>query len=418
MNKPCELTATEMSRLLKAGDLTPQMIAVSCLDRITDRDEKVRAWAHLKRDQVLATIESLPEGSLFGIPVGVKDIIETNDMPTEYGSKIYSGFQPNADANCVSTVKAAGGIIMGKTVTTEFAWRRANNTQNPHSPLHTPGGSSSGSAAAVADFQVPLSFGTQTAGSVIRPAAYCGVIGFKPPFGRYPTEGVKPLSPSLDTVGLFARSVSDIALFDTALTSVSHELNADPPKLAIFIPFPDQLEKVGTRVIEDATRRLSAAGANVVDTQVFPAIDKIVDAHETIMIGEIGRALIYELDNFPDGLNDYYKNNISRGASISEDEIENAQITVATARNTVASIFENTDLIITPPAAGPAPKGLEFTGDPLFNKIWTALGWPCLTMPAPTHFDPLPLGIQFVSPENDVSAFLAKLAWVEKVLNH
>ena len=295
-----------MSRLLKAGDLTPQMIAVSCLDRITDRDDKVRAWAHLKRDQVFATIESLPEGSLFGIPVGVKDIIETNDMPTEYGSKIYSGFQPNADANCVAAVKAAGGIIMGKTVTTEFAWRRANNTQNPHNPSHTPGGSSSGSAAAVADFQVPLAFGTQTAGSVIRPAAYCGVIGFKPPFGRYPTEGVKPLSPSLDTVGLFARSVSDIALFDTALTNVRHELISDPPKIAVFIPFSDQLEEAGAKVIEDAAHSLSNAGANVVDKKSFSTIDDIVDAHETIMIGEIGRALNYELENFPDYLNDYY----------------------------------------------------------------------------------------------------------------
>ncbi len=417
MIEPCQLSATEMALRLKEGDLTPQMIAVSCINRITSRDDDVRAWAHFDRDQILATVQSLSPGPLFSIPVGVKDIIETNDMPTEYGSKIYAGHQPDTDASCVATIRAGGGIVMGKTVTTEFAWRHANQTRNPHNPCHTPGGSSSGSAAAVADFQVALALGTQTAGSVIRPAAFCGVVGFKPTYGRYPIEGVKPLSPSLDTVGLFARSVSDIALFDTALTGVRHKLESGPPKLVVFVPFSDRLEEAATKAIEDAARRLSAAGATVTEVQFEPAFDDIAAAHETIMIGEIGRALNYELEKFPDSLNDYYRDNISRGASIPEGEITNARTALAKARKSVTSVFENTDLILTPPATGPAPEGLEFTGDPLFNKIWTALGWPCLTLPTTKHINSLPLGIQVVSPQNEISAFLANAAWVETTLN-
>ena len=239
MTEPCQLSATEMALALNSGDLSPKTIAVSCIERIKVRDDEVRAWAHFDPKQVLNSVKSLSKGPLFGIPVGVKDIIETHNMPTEYGSKIYSAHQPDKDAECVVNIKTNGGLVMGKTVTTEFAWRHANQTQNPHNPAHTPGGSSSGSAAAVADFQVALALGTQTAGSVIRPAAYCGVVGFKPTYGRYPIIGVKPLSPSLDTIGLFARSVSDIAFFDTVLTGDKHDLYSTPPKLAICLPEPE-----------------------------------------------------------------------------------------------------------------------------------------------------------------------------------
>ena len=262
-----------------------------------------------------------------------------------------------------------------------------------------------------------LAFGTQTGGSVIRPAAYCGVVGFKPSWGRYAIEGVKPLSRNLDTLGIFARSVRDIAFFDTALTGASHALASGPPRLAVFVPFRDQLEEAGAKAMEDAVRHLEAAGATIQEIGTIPTFDDIAAAHETIMIGEIGRALHYELENFPEYLNDYYRDNINRGASIPDDEIAIARNTLGKARKTLVALFENTDLILTPPASGPAPEGLEFTGDPLFNKIWTTLGWPCLTLPATKHMNSLPLGIQIVSPQSEISAFLANAAWVEMTLN-
>jgi len=419
MMESCKLLATEMAQGLESGDLTPRMIAESCLDRIAARDDDVRAWAHLDPDQVLAAVQSLPPKSLrplHGIPVGVKDIIDTADMPTEFGSKIYIGHQPATDAACVAAMRTGGGIVMGKTVTTEFAWRRANQTRNPHDPAHTPGGSSSGSAAAVADFQVPLAFGTQTAGSVIRPAAYCGVVGFKPSYARYAIDGVKPLSHNLDTLGIFARSVRDIAFFDTALTGARHALDSGPPRLAVFVPFRDQLDDAGAKAIEDAVRRLDAAGATVLEIEAIPTFDDIAAAHATIMMGEIGRALHYELENFPDLLNDYYRENIARGAAIPDSDIEAALTAVAESRKKAASVFDNADLILTPPAAGPAPEGLEFTGDPMFNKIWTALHWPCLTLPAAKRDDGLPLGVQLVAPQGGESGLLAGAQWVEAAL--
>jgi Asp-tRNA(Asn)/Glu-tRNA(Gln) amidotransferase A subunit family amidase len=416
MTEPFKLSATEMADGLESGDLTPRKIAVSCLDRIRARDRDVRAWAHLDPDQVLAEVQSLPPGPLHGIPVGVKDIIDTADMPTEFGSKIYSGHQPEADAACVAAVRKSGGVVMGKTVTTEFAWRRANQTRNPHDPAHTPGGSSSGSAAAVADFQVPLAFGTQTGGSVIRPAAYCGVVGFKPSYGRYAIEGVKPLSHNLDTLGIFARSVRDIAFFDTALTGASHALVTGPPRLAVFVPFRDQLEEAGAKAMEDAARRLAAAGASVREIGAIPTFDDVAAAHETIMIGEIGRALHYELENFPDILDDYYRENIAVGAAIPDTDIAAALTAVVESRKKAASVFGEADLILTPPAAGPAPEGLDFTGDPLFNKVWTALHWPCLTLPAAKHDDRLPLGVQLVAPEGGETGLLAGAQWVEAAL--
>ena len=201
------------------------------------------------------------------------------------------------------------------------------------------------------------------------------------------------------------------------MTGVRHELEFGLPKLVLFVPFADRLEKAGAKLIEDAARRLSAAGATVTEVQFESAFDDIASALVNIMIGEIGRTLKYELEYFPDSLNDYYRDNIARGASITKGEITNARAAVARARKSVTSVFANTDLILTPPAAGPAPEGLEFTGDPLFNKIWTALGWPCLTLPATKHISSLPLGIQIVSPQSEISAFLANAAWVEMTLN-
>ena len=415
VTEPHRLSATDMARAIAAGDLTSAKIALSCLERITARNDDVRAWAHLDPDRAIASVASLPTGPLNGIPVGVKDIIDTADMPTEFGSKIYTGNRPDADARSIASVRALGGLVMGKTVTTEFAWRRANETRNPHNPVHTPGGSSSGSAAAVADFQVPLAIGTQTAGSVIRPAAYCGIVGFKPSYRRYPTGGVKSLSPSLDTVGIFARSVTDIAFFDGALTGTNHDLRGAAPRLALFVPFRDQLKDAGAKALEDTAHQLSATGVGIREISDLPGFAATADAHGIIMAGEIGRTLHYELVNFPHLLNDYYRENITLGATIPDTEINAALSLVAESRRQAATVFKDVDLILSPPAPGPAPAGLENTGDPMFNKVWTALHWPTITLPV-NKDGRLPVGIQLVAASGEESRLLAGAAWVEAAL--
>src|SRR5512142_2085453 len=225
--EPHRLSATALARMIENGELTAKAVVRSCFERIRQREPVVRAWTHLDRGAALAAARACDEGGrrgvLRGVPFGVKDIFDTSDMPSGYGSPIYTGCRPSFDASAVALPRAAGAILLGKTVTTEFANRHPGPTSHPQNPMHTPGGSSSGSAAAVADFMVPLAIGTQTGGSVIRPAAYCGVVGFKPSFGLFPPAGMHPNTESLDTVGIMARWVEDIALFRAALTGIPYE---------------------------------------------------------------------------------------------------------------------------------------------------------------------------------------------------
>ncbi len=218
MQDPNRLTATELVRLIRAGSLNPVDLMEACLDRIAAREPEVRAFAHFDAEAARRAARSAPPGPLHGLPVGVKDVLDTADMPSGYGSPIWEGWRPRADAAAVAWTRAAGGVVVGKTVTTEFATRKPGPTGNPHNLRHTPGGSSSGSAAGVADFFFPLAFGSQTAGSVIRPAAFCGVVGYKPSFGMISRVGSKLMSDSLDTVGVMARSVADCALFAAAVS--------------------------------------------------------------------------------------------------------------------------------------------------------------------------------------------------------
>src|SRR5438477_8865786 len=238
--EPHRLSATSLVRLVEGGALTSEAVVRSCLERIADREPVVRAWSHLAAEAALARARELGSARqktlLGGVPFGIKDIFDTADMPTTYGSPIYVGCRPASDASAAALPRADGGILLGKTVTTEFANRHPGPTTNPHDPDFTPGGSSSGSAAAVADFMVPLAIGTQTGGSVIRPAAYCGVIGFKPSFGLFPPAGMRINTETLDTVGIMARSVGDIALFRAALMAIPYErpgMPERPPRLAL-----------------------------------------------------------------------------------------------------------------------------------------------------------------------------------------
>src|SRR5690349_11838543 len=278
--EPHRLSAATVARLIDNGELAAEAVVRSCLDRIGEREPVVRAWTHLATDAALSAARAKGAkggGLLNGVPFGIKDIFDTADMPTGYGSRIYTGCRPAYEASAVTLPRAAGAILLGKTATTEFANRHPGPTMNPHNPAYTPGGSSSGSAAAVADFMVPLAIGTQTGGSVIRPAAYCGVVGFKPSFGLFPPAGMHMNTDSLDTVGIMARSVEDIALFRAALMATPYEPPAmpeRPPRLALCrTPHWDQALPEGRAVLEEAAARLRAAGCEVVESELPPECD-------------------------------------------------------------------------------------------------------------------------------------------------
>jgi Asp-tRNA(Asn)/Glu-tRNA(Gln) amidotransferase A subunit family amidase len=424
MTEAHELSAVEAARRIKAGDLTAEALMRSCLDRVVARDDAVRAWAHLDPEQAIASAKATDAagnpGLLAGVPVGVKDIIDTAEMPTRHGSTIYGLNRPNADAAIVRRTRDQGGVVMGKTVTTEFAWRNPGPTRNPHNLEHTPGGSSSGSAAGVADWQFPLAFGTQTAGSVIRPAAFCGAVGFKPSVGTHERTGVKELSSYLDTIGTFARSVGDVAFFNGALRQVpTPDLEAfgdKPPRFGLMVPFRIEAEPAALSAFEAAWRQAEAAGAAVVDIPSSIGFEALADLQTVVMTGDSGRALAWEYDHHPERLIRFYRDSIATGRAISDAALLAAKSEADQGRATQAALFESVDAILTLPAPGEAPSGLAFTGDPLFNRVWTLLGWPCVTVPCGHGSNGLPLGIQIVGPAGADALTLAAAAWLECVL--
>ncbi len=415
------LSALDALRAIEDGTLSVEALVDACLERIAEREEAVGAFIHLDPDaaRAAARAPSSP-GALSGLPVAVKDLFDTADMPTGYGSSIYAGHRPQADADIVARTRAAGGLVFAKSVTTQFAWRNPGKTRNPKGLDHTPGGSSSGSAAAVADFMMPLGLGTQTAGSVIRPAAYCGVVGLKPTFGTHPRGGVKELSRYLDTVGCFARTVADVAHFDYALRGTrAPALDAyegAAPRLAIHVPFADQIEEDAAEALERVRIAAQTAGASVaglVDWTAFEAMDPV---HRRIMTAEAARALAWEYDNHADKLTEFYRGAIAEGREIDDHALLLAQAEADSFRNDAAARLDGFDAIITVPAAGEAPSGLESTGDPLFNKIWTLLRWPCATIPVCTGDQGLPLGVQIVTGYGEDAKALAVSAWLEQAL--
>ncbi len=425
MTEPYEFSALEAVSRIKSGALTSEILVRSCLERIAQRDGEVKAWTHLEHGEVIEKAiksdESGNKGLLGGLPIGVKDIMNTSDMPTRYGSAIYSSNQPDCNAVCVNQMFRQGGIIMGKTVTTEFAWRNPGKTCNPNNLLHTPGGSSSGSAAAVSDYQIPLAFGTQTAGSVIRPAAYCGVVGFKPSIGTHDKTGVKELSGYLDTVGTMARSVVDVAMFDFALrTKHSPNLsifNDRPLTFGRMLPFQDEVTEYALAVYDQACESLEKAGAKIIDVPVTANFERLAEFHTVIMTGDAGRALKWEYENHSDLLIRFYRENIMTGLTMDEEALEAVKIETDKARVTQGELFRTVDFILTVPASGEAPKGLSFTGDPIFNRVWTLLGWPCITIPWGRGPNNLPLGLQMVGAKREDAQLLAAAAWAENILD-
>ena len=327
-----------------------------------------------------------PTGLLHGLPIAVKDLFDTCDMPSSYGSPIYANHRPAADAACVALARAAGAIVVGKTVTTEFATFHPGPTCNPHNPLHTPGGSSSGSAAAVADWMVPLAFGTQTAGSIVRPAAYCGVVGYKPTFGTVNRVGVKMISDTLDTVGALARSVPDVALFVAAL--------ADRPELLIERPLGrpprvglcrthqwDRAHPETVTAFEDAARCLGKAGASLRDVVLPPQFAELVDAQIAIMVHEVAKSLSYERLVHRASLSVEMIAMIDAGLEVSPARYDAARVLAQGSRSMLGEVFADVDVLLAPSTVGEAPHGIAATGDPLFNRMWTLLHTPCRASP-------------------------------------
>ena len=423
--EPHRLFVTDILRLIDDGRLTAEAVVASCLERIAEREPVVRAWSHLAGEAARAQARAFDKAGkktlLGGVPFGIKDIFDAGGMPATYGSPIYTGWWPPSDASAAALPKAAGGILLGKTVTTEFANRHPGPTSNSHDPAFSPGGSSSGSAAAVADFMVPLAIGTQTGGSVIRPAAYCGVVGFKPSFGLFPPAGMRINTETLDTVGIMARSVGDIALFRAAMMAIPYEppsMPETPPRLGLCCgPHWDDAEPEGRAVLEAAADRLAAAGATITDAALPSECADADDTQQTLGAFEGLRNHMPELYRHEALLSPRLREEkIALGRKLTLDQFRNAYRAAEKARVAAREWASGFDAILTLPAPGQAPRGLADTGSAVFNALWTQFAMPCLTLPAGHGPDGLPVGIQLVGRRHDDARLLEIGLWAERRL--
>lgn len=430
------LSAVDAHRRLLTGEFSATDYARALLARIDEVEPKVQAWVHLDPAHVLAQAEAADEaraagesvGPLFGVPVGVKDIVDTRDLPTEDGCALHAGRRPQHDAALMQSLRAAGGLLMGKTVTTELATYAPGKTRNPHNLAHTPGGSSSGSAAAVAAGMVPLAIGTQTNGSVIRPASFCGVYGFKPSAGMIPRTGVLVQSPPLDAVGVFGRTLDDVALL--AQTLAGHDaqdpltsLRATPPLLAMACsdaPLPPTLAWVATPFWERMAADAQAAFDELVDMLAgrvapFNLPDTAADAidwHRTVMEADIAGSFDMEYERGGEQLSASLRGQIERGRTVSAVAYRQALARVPALLNGFDNVFEHYDALLTPATLGTAPEGLGATGDPLMCTLWTFLGMPCLSLPLLHGENGLPLGVQLVGKRGDDARLLRTARWL------
>jgi Asp-tRNA(Asn)/Glu-tRNA(Gln) amidotransferase A subunit family amidase len=397
--------------------------AEATLARIAERDPAVGAWAAL--DSALVRCRSMlieERAPLGGVLIGVKDVIDTQDFPTCYGSPIYANHRPARNAPVIDLLEAAGAVIVGKTVTTEFATYQPAGTVNPRDFEHTPGGSSSGSAAAVADCHVPVALGTQTAGSVIRPASFCGIVGFKPTFARYSYDGIKRTSPSLDTLGILARGVEDIQLVSQVLDGpggswdAGREAAALPLRIGLCrTPWWDAASDSMKRTVLRAAALLAEAGAYVDDIELPKLFESVSDAHQKLMSFELSQSLAPEWRRHPNLLSPILTRTLEAGRALSTAELQAATRTVHLCRLNLCATFADCDVLLTPAALGAAPRGLNATGDPLFCRAWSAAGTPCLTLPAGMDHH-LPLGVQLIADVDADAELLRASAWVETVL--
>jgi len=402
--EPCRLTASEALALISRGELSCEELTRSCIARIEKREALVKAWISTDFDLAIAQARRLDQaparGKMHGLPFGVKDIIETRDFPTTCNSPLYRGGSRTRDAACVAIMKAEGGVVLGKTDTVEFAssGRRALS-RNPRNPDHTPGGSSSGSAAAVADGMVPLALGTQTGGSLIRPAAYTGIHAFKPSWPLVSREGVKVTAVSLDTVGWYGRSVDDLLLVaDVFRLLHPAEISLGDIRVAVCrTPVWSQMSEAGRVDFEATVQRLTGAGVCLQELRLPSEFDDIATVHRAIAYRENGRSFLPEYLDQPELLFEDFKDKVENRKAVSDERLLAAYVKADTCRLMLDRLLDGKfDAVLVPAATGLAPRGLEETGSSIFNGLWTLLHVPCVGLPTAIGDAGLPFGIQLI----------------------
>ena len=419
-----EMTATEIVAAIGAGTATCEAVARACLERIAAREPQVRAWQYLDPDAVLAQARALDgssaRGPLHGVPFGVKDIIDTCDMPTEYGTPIHKGYQPRKDAACVALSRRAGALLLGKTVTTEFANVTPGKTCHPLDPARTPGGSSSGSAAAVADFMAPLALGTQTTGSTTRPASSFRVFGYRPTYGDLRMTGVMEASGSLDTLGVLARSIEDIALYRDVVLGVQPEPVADmpPPRIGFCRPyFWQRLEPATQKLLEEAGQRLARAGAPVRDVTLPAEFEGLEEAHRWVSGFEMARNLAWEIDHHWDEISPAFRaGRVQDGFACTYDRYCGMRRRMEHCQRLLDALFADYDVLLAPAAAGEAPVGLHPVPHPWVYMIWTTTHVPSLTLPVFKGPAGLPVGAQLIARRGEDRRLFAAARWVYRQL--
>jgi amidase len=421
-----QLTASEIVDAVRRGRTSCEAVTRACLERIAAREPDVQAWQYINPEQAIAEARardrSDKRGPLIGVPFSVKDIIDTSDMPTEYGSPIYAGHRPQADASCVALSRKAGAVLLGKSVTTEFANFHPSRTRNPLDLTRTPGGSSSGSAAAVADHMVALSIGSQTSGSTVRPASFCGVFGYRPTYGDLRCVGIKESAGSLDTLGLIARSIEDLALYRDALLDISPQpIAADvaPPRIGFCrTHLWSLLEPTTQALFEAAARTLANRGAVVSDVELPQEFEAIPEHHRLLSGFEFSRNFAWEIEHHWELISTTLRNGrISDGLNCSYETYLASRHAAEHARQTLTALFDDYDVLLTACATGEAPVGLTTTGNAKLALIWTMAHVPAISIPVFTGPNGMPIGAYIVGKRNRDRALFAHARWIYRQLS-
>ena len=428
--------ASRLAASIRAGEITSESLIRACLERIARREPVVRAWEHLDEGAALAQARSRDAalaagdaaGPLHGIPVGIKDIYDTGDMPTRLGSPLHADRRPASDAAVVALLRKAGAVILGKTVTTEFALSHPGKTVNPHDSRRTPGGSSSGSAAAVADFMLPLSVGSQTVGSMIRPGSFCGVFAYKPTFGSISRRGMKLLCRRFDHVGVYARDVDDLALIGDVLMvgdpedgdMLAHpgrnlarrlsELGGFIPRRIAFVRSPvwDKADAGAQQAYETLCQRIGS----VTELVLPPSFERAHEDHQTILNANLAATFRNEYAGTPQALSEKLKARIEAGIPVAASDYVDAMNRADARCRELDDTLGQFDAVLTPAAPGEAPADLGTTGDAAFNAIWTQCGVPAVNVPLLAGANGMPLGVQVVGPRGEDARVLAAARWL------
>lgn len=413
-------SALDAAHALEAGTLTSEALVRACLDRIAERNNDVLAFTAVDADTALhhaRLADRSTAAPLRGIPFAVKDVIDTADYPTAYGSPIYAGHRPRSDAACVATARERGAVVLGKVATSEFATQSPSKTRNPLNLGHTPGGSSSGSAAAVADFMVPVAFGTQTTASIVRPASYCGVVGYKPTFGFIGVAGLKPLSPTQDTIGLLTRTVADAAFFSFGLHGARITSQTDiRPRLAVCESRQwAHARPEMAQAIEQLAAEAQRQGASVQRITLPADIEDLVDLQVRLFAFEARQSLASERANNSSQFSERLQKRLDGGIGITPQDYLDMRRRAALARVKVQALFADVDALLYPPAEGEADVGLADSGSPRFGALWSLLHLPCISLPVTKGPAGLPLGVQAIGAYADDERLLAVAAFLSRV---